>query len=1077
MDSSLVYSIIQRITSGDTASAEHDIETYRQSDVDGFVRSIFNVISQHQSEVAVIQSALLILKIIIPKSWSIGFEEFAGPPISHEIKAEARSLLVDHLIGHPVNKVRSVAALLTANIASVEYPDEWPTLIDSVSNLILNGNTYQVFGGLSTLKELVGETITEAEFRQTGALILSTLYSVASSPSETSDSTAAANESTGTKTFSPFASAIALEIFTGCADLFVLPSNTDSPEAKLASQVVSQWGPLLVQYLGRQINSQDLGWIFTKMEAAKAFSALLAVLPKLASQYAPNAFENILQSLQSLLPTYVHHNINDSIPLQSSESLKNDPSLFVSENISLESLIYEEYELLVDLVIHRSIAKKLSSDVSVFFDLLLQYAQITKDDEDVWEDDMNEYIKEEGEMSIRKDVRTQVLNLLSAVYKTRQINLLGGIVAKTDQVFASSNSTWKIKEAALYLLTNIIAEDHENQASVPQDSINALLGKISECQHDSNVLLRARAFLAGASICKSFSDRIDTASVKIPFFEATANTAASDCNDTVKAACLVSFQKYCPLLPEEYLVSKLNVLYQIISAMTPKADEDSPAIFAEVLMAVIQADFTVAVQHPNLVEIVYNLLSRDPTNVMLSNEIEDIMAELAENATEADLYPQFIQHALPPLLQSIMSIKGWDYTPELLLSLSLLGVIIDNGPDPVPEDIVNTFLEPLYKIVTNSTDNQVLQSVTETLSFLCDHASEQLKTWKNSEGRSGIEMLIMSVARLLDPSWEDSACVNTGLLIVSIVEKFSQVLGEYLPQILEATAKRLATAKSPVLIENFIKVFSKLISKNPKEVLDFLVAQQIEITLPVPSPDGTVNVAPGSATQQRTVSGLYVVISKWVSNFDILRGYEDIRENIVTLGHLYELQDPRIEDVVVEGDLLPVPDNVIMTRSRAKAYGTIYTLVSANVKIVKLFLRELVMGKFAEAKEAELAMRQSAPSLGQGAQHNDNVEDLGDDDWEEFEEETLLEGGISFNDAMKFSGIEDVSAAEIGAAEAAADPEGYAKRNGWAGSDHTTQLLIAGWLKNVATQNIGHFKEKVYPKLSSEEQVYIQKLV
>lgn len=114
-------------------------------------------------------------------------------------------------------------------------------------------------------------------------------------------------------------------------------------------------------------------------------------------------------------------------------------------------------------------------------------------------------------------------------------------------------------------------------------------------------------------------------------------------------------------------------------------------------MVVIQANVTLAVQHPNLVEIIYNLLSRDPTNVMLSNEIEDIMTELSESATDAGLYPSFVQHALPPLLQSILSIKDWDYSPELVLSLNLLGVIIDNGPYPVPEEILNTFWNRFIK--------------------------------------------------------------------------------------------------------------------------------------------------------------------------------------------------------------------------------------------------------------------------------------------------------------------------------------------------------------------------------------------
>lgn len=1054
MDPSVLYSLIQSISRGDTDLAESQIENHRQSNVDSLISAIISVISQHSNDVPVVQTALFVLKKIVPKSWSIGFEEYEGPAISPDLKTETKSMLVDHLIGHPTNKVRSVAALLAATIASVEYPDEWPDLIESVCSPILHGDKHKVYGALLTLKELVGETITD-EFRQVGKLILQTIYTVASSPSDTSNNDPISG---GPKLYSPFASAMAIQIFGLCTDLFVLPGEEDLDSD--TAEIVSQWGPLLVEYLGKPTNPEDKGWTYIKMESAKSFTSLLAVLVKPTSKFGPQAFESIIQNLLFLLPSYAQHHINNIGG--ESDGLDNDDSTFFSDEISLKALIYEEYELLIDLISHKSIAKKLINNVAGFFDLLVKYAQITLADEELWSADMNEFVKEEGELSFGKDVRSQILGVVSAAYRTRQINIVKGMVEKALEILDSSESTWKLRESALYILALAVAEDHENQQTIPPAAVNYILKYISEYHTDSHILLRARSFITGATVCKNFSQVLDEKEVRIPFFERTVDAAVSDQEETVKAACILSFSKYCSIIQRDYITTKLETIYQIISAITPITEEDTPSIFAEVLMTVIQANVYFSAQYPKMVEIIYNLLSKDVSNIMLSNEIEDIMAELAETATEDDVYPQFIQHALPPLLQSILSIKDWDYTPELVLSLNLLAIIIDKGPVPVPEDVLNIFFEPLYKIVSNSTDAQVLQSATEVLSFLCDHASEQIKQWHDSDGKSGIELLIMIVARLLDPTWEDDACISSGLLIVSIVDKFGQVIGQYLPEILEATAKRLATAKQPILIENFIKVFSELIIKNTNEALDFLSSQQIEIDAPVTQPNGTINVAPGAPTERKVVSGLHVVISKWIANFDILRGYDEIRTNILALGRLFELHDSRINSIVVEGDLLPVPADVIMTRSKARAHGTIYTQVTANVKIIKLFLRELIIGKFMEERDTQSAIKET--SLGARQADND-----GDDDWED-EDEFALEGGFSFKDAVKYVDIEDIDPI---------DGEDYgenSRRALWGGTDRSTQVIIAEWLKHVTTQYADSFKENIYPQLSPEEQAYLQKL-
>lgn len=80
--------------------------------------------------------------------------------------------------------------------------------------------------------------------------------------------------------------------------------------------------------------------------------------------------------------------------------------------------------------------------------------------------------------------------------------------------------------------------------------------------------------------------------------------------------------------------------------------------------------------------------------------------------------------------------------------------------------------------------------------------------------------------------------------------------------------------------------------------------------------------------------------------------------SVVALCKLYDLQDPRIAEVQVKGDLIVTQSNRIMTRSRARAQPDTYTSVSAQLKIIKVLVEELLSGSgprsLDAAKAAEL---------------------------------------------------------------------------------------------------------------------------
>lgn len=1050
MDASKLHSIIQRLQTGDTVSSERELESYRQANPEQLISSLIEVITNSKdSSIPTIQSALFILKICIKKNWSVGFEDFVGPPINQGLKSEVRSLLVNHLIGHDSSKVRSASALLISQIASTEYPDEWPDLIDRINQLISSGSKSQLFGALTTLHELIGETISDVEFPQVGKSILNHLFQVASSPTYP-------ERDNQQDQYSSFASAVAISIFTQCSDLLLIPDDhsANTPALTTLNETIEQWAPLLIKYIGFNAPADNFGWVYIKIEATKAFTSLYRIVPKHLANYSAPAIENVLSNMSSMIQVYNDTVITDTTDLLSTPQNQAVLDLiFIPDNINLEFLVFEELELLEALLTRFNLPSLLISSMNDIINLLIQYAQISKEMEELWVDDMNEYVREETELSLGRSVRAQVQSIILPLSNNSSLNALSVLAKTTIDILNQESASWKLKECALYLFAMMLYDSNENRSTISKEFINNFVQQISSCHYDSvHPLLRARSLLAGASVCKSLKDIIDVPTITIPLFEATLNFAISDNNDTVKSAGILSFQNFCKLLPKEYLDTKVDMMYGIISKMIPEAAEETPAAFAEVLVEIIQANISQAVRNPNIMHVIYSLLAKDPTNVMLTNEVDDVIDELTEEATNQGIYNQFVQYSLPPLLDSILSIKNWDYTPELVISMTILGIIIDKGPYPVPTEIVDTFFEPLCKIVMNSSDSQVLQTVTENLSFLTKHASEQISSWnKGDDGRNGIELLIMSVARLLEPIWEDSACINTGLLIVAIVEQFGSSLGSLLEHILEATSKRLLTAKHPVLIENLIQVFSKLIETNPSDVVNFLANQKIEI--------------PNTANEEEKVtSGLQVVISKWVSNFDVLRGYDEIKQNIMSLGKLYELQDERVAKVIVEGDPVSIPQDIILTRSKARELKNTYTQIPATLKIIKLFLRELITGNFT-LKDAASAYSQSNVKA-----EADFKEDDENDEWEDIEELVPLEGGLSYKDALKYGQVDDIDLFE-------GNYGTDMPQRGPGGTDHTTQLMIAQWLQQVVKSDIGNFKDVIYPGLSKSEQDFLKTII
>jgi hypothetical protein len=136
------------------------------------------------------------------------------------------------------------------------------------------------------------------------------------------------------------------------------------------------------------------------------------------------------------------------------------------------------------------------------------------------------------------------------------------------------------------------------------------------------------------------------------------------------------------------------------------------------------------------------------------------------------------------------------------------------------------------------------------------HDHQQLFNWQDGNGRSGLEVCLHIIDRLLHPDIEDNSASEVGGVAAELVEKAGQErLGPFLPQLLQAVATRLASAQAAAFIQSLIIVFARLSLGGAQDVVEFLSQIQIE-----------------------GQTGLQVVMAKWLENSVNFAGYDEIRQ-------------------------------------------------------------------------------------------------------------------------------------------------------------------------------------------------------
>ncbi|EXK32027.1 hypothetical protein FOMG_12372 [Fusarium oxysporum f. sp. melonis 26406] len=1007
-----------------------ELELKRARTNPAFPLSLANIAAHTSIDTNIRQAALSNLRLFIENNWS-NDDPDDGPiiPISDEARGQLKQVLLDLVLSpEDDRKVKISASYAVGKIAVHDFPEQWPNLLPTVISVVPAGTDSQLHGALRLLNDIIEESLSEDQFFSMAQDIAKALAEVA------------LNENR-----KPMHRALAISIFRGCFDLLNMIKEDHAKEVRaFADGLLQQWNPFFITVLQSPLpeanlesGSQPDSWshiIALKLQVVKTLLRIRRVFPNLLLPQSTIFFSAVWKELSTLQGPHEQLYIKEDAQgrLEDSDNLPYTLDFLILEELDFLNQCFRAPLVQAELDGHLN-AHASAQDVpwmKEIMNMLIGYSRVTREEEDLWDIDCSLYLAEETSVTANYTARTAAGDLLIKMGEWFNQKTIDGLFGQTQSLFGGEGSDWRSQEAALYLFVMLVSDFQDMNKDIPEAVAHAYLSLVDYAvNRPGEPLLRARGYLVAGMLCRSFQTPVE-------LLDRIITSITQEESEVVQVACVKAVEGLINAgrVSADRQVPIINAIQNYMNNKDPSDMEDADELLvtlAEALRAAITLDKRIALSNDvKSVDLLFMLAKLGASNfqvtMLISEAFEDIVADLSDTesytALCAKLLPTLtgafdvanLTEDNPLVTVSILMKQFSCLTDNTQVATELLAVLAENGPEPLPAGFVAATFPKLNRLLMESTEGEVLRPGSEVVKWMLQHDHQQVLAWQDANGRSGLEVCLHIIDRLLGPSIEDNSASEVGGLAAELVEKAGQErLGPFLPQLLQAVANRLATAQAAAFIQSLILVFARLTLSGAQDVVEFL-----------------------SQVQINGESGLQVVMAKWLENSVNFAGYDEIRQNVIALSKLYSLNDPRLAQTQVKGDLIVNNDDgLIKTRSRAKQNPDQYTIVPASLKIIKVLIEELLSasGQRAAANAASAAVASAS------------FDDENDEEGWEDEDDTLdLSLGTTKADLMSFM-------------------EGGQRQR-----DDETQAYLTDFFIRCGRENIANFQEW-YNMLTEEE--------
>ncbi|RCI15809.1 hypothetical protein L249_2880 [Ophiocordyceps polyrhachis-furcata BCC 54312] len=1029
-----------------------EIELKRAQANPAFPVCLANIASHASVSSAVRQAALTTLRQFIERNWP-GDHADDEPlvPISDEARALLKTSLLDLALGLDEDrKVKISASYTVGKIAIYDFPDQWPNLLPTVLGVMPSGTDSQLHGALRVLGDLVEESLSEDQFFSMARDIANALTRVALDSSRT-----------------PTLRALAVSVFRGCVELMNMIKESHAQQVEAFAKHLLEgdsgspaWIPFFISIIQERLPLADLSagqpeaWnsiIALKLQVVKTLIRLRRGFAGLLSPHSTTLFSAVWDELSNMQEPhnqlYIHANAQGR--LEDSDNLPYTLDFLVLEEIDFLNQCFRaprvKAELDSQLQAHAS-----AQDVpwmAQIMTMLVNYAQVTREEEELWDIDCSLYLAEETSVTANYTQRTAAGDLLIKMGEWFEQKAIDGLFGCTRALFPGDDSTWRRQEAVLYLFVMLLSDLQDLGKTISEPVAVEYYRLVDHAIAKADKpLLRARGYLVAGMLGQCFplpSIQPKPTSGPVPLLDHMIKAITCEGSDVVQVACVKAVEGLVSA-KRVGLDKQAPIILAIQSYMNSKDPTDMEeadeliVTLAEALKAAILMNTKVALSGDvQPVDMLFMLAKLGASNFQVTMLVTEAFEEIVKALSSGPSFGLLCAKTLPTLTGAFDVANLTEDNPLVTVATELLAVLAEHGSEPLPQGFVAATFPKLNRLLMESSEGEVLRPGSETVKWILMHDHQQVFGWQDANGVSGLEVCLRIIDRLLKPEIEDNSASEVGGLAAELVEKAGQRrLGPYLPQLLEAVATRVDTAQAAAFIQSLILVFARLSLTGAQDVVEFLSQLQIN-----------------------GQSGLQIVLAKWLENSISFAGYDEIRQNVIALSKLYSLNDGRLAQIMVRGDLIVGGDDGrIKTRSRAKQNPDQYTMIPATLKIIKVLIEELL-----SASGAQAAANAASAAVSAASQNADGEAGADEDGWEDDDDDDhLVDLSIAaMNPELMLFGE--------------AGPGGGGGGGGRRQRDDETQAYLTDFFMRCARENVASFQDW-YGMLTEDEKAKLHEL-
>ncbi|KAI1299168.1 hypothetical protein EDD11_006488 [Mortierella claussenii] len=832
-------------------------------------------------------SAAVLLKSYIDSQWSTKSPRYRGKPEPPaEIKAAVRDLVLNGL-SDPVHRIRISCAYVVSKIAHLDWPSSWPNLLDVLVCHLKNGSADEVHG---SMRVLAGESIE--------------MYSHA----------------TRSRCASIFRNAVEM--------LYAM--KEEHPEAVKAylAPILGQWNDAFLTIMNKRTTDDpeiEVAEWGLKTEVLKCINLSIQGFPKLTAAYVLPVLSAVWQDVVHLRERYIREHVDSNADAAGQSFQDSD-----GETIGFVPLLYVQFDFIQMACRRRRVTQEAfigqDGKSGILHELVwntLSYMQMTDEQAESWNADPNQFIADEEDDSCSYNVRIAAKETLLVLFDNfgdQTIHTLGlsvnqEVTNSLKERTGGNPSWWKPQETSLLAVGLVADELCDVLASGGPSPIE--VGALFDHIVLTNLSTHDFPFLQGRSfVFASQFAPILPANLASQYVSAAVEAMMKAQSVVVKVSALKALNNFNRYLDKQYLIPYQRSIIQGVAPLIEVTTEETLCLVFQTLITTSKINEQVAAEFESVLgPLALEAWTKYPVDHTMSANVMDFFDALAANPY---MNPALSARAMPAIV-NVISPDNPD--KEMVDSaITFLCPLVQGSSSPLPPGYVAQFFRNLMSVLLTTDNRDILQGGQECLKIVIQKDVQQVAAWRDDEsGKTGLDLLIQFIAKLLHPSQTESAALFVGDLISKLIKKGGDSVAPILPDILNAVTARLADAKLPSFIQPLVMVFVQLSLMQHETVINFL-----------------------SGIDINGRNGLDIVLTSWVSNHADFQGLYHQKVSTVALTKIFNSRDPRVSAIQVRGDMIVSASSRRKTRSEARvAAPTQYAVITVPVKIVKLLTADL----------------------------------------------------------------------------------------------------------------------------------------